>query len=242
MTSIDDLLHRRPDLSTFIVHFTRDRVDRTAYENLLSILSGRQLTAGSKHGQAKDREVPKQEVVCFTETPLEHAWSLVADIEGRQFPLRPYGVVFTKIWARRQGANPVWYVDKSPGKDWILSNGIDAMIKRAIDAGETDHEIFDLTPFVEVMGTWPTTGRRLEFWWEREWRTVGDMTFSWDDLVSVFVPEAEHVKFRGDLAKLRPDYNVQGLNLLDPAWGLERMIGSLAGMPTQFLGPLPRFP
>ena len=241
MTTIENLLRRRPDLSTFIVHFTRDLGDRAARDNIVSILSDRCLTAGSKHGKAKDYDVPNQDVVCFTETPLEHAWTLVAEIEGRQVPLRPYGVVFTKIWARRRGVEPCLVYSATPGRDWVLSKSIDSMMKRAIESGNSEHEIFSLAPLIEVMGTWPTTGRRSEFWWEREWRTVGDMTFSWDDLVAVFAPEEEHSHIRTELQNLWPDHDLSGLKFLDTEWGLERMIGSLAGVYNGYLGPLPRF-
>ena len=54
MTNIETLLHRRPDLSTFLVHFTRERNDKTAHQNLVSILMDGCLKAGSKLGKAKE--------------------------------------------------------------------------------------------------------------------------------------------------------------------------------------------
>jgi hypothetical protein len=47
---------------------------------------------------------------------LEHIYSMFAEIEGRQVRLEPYGVAFTKMTARRLGANPVWYVDMTPNE------------------------------------------------------------------------------------------------------------------------------
>ena len=32
----------------------------------------------------------------------------------KQVNLEPFGVVFTKIWARERGVNPVWYIDATP--------------------------------------------------------------------------------------------------------------------------------
>jgi hypothetical protein len=48
----------------------------------------------------------------------------------------------------------------------------------------------------------------------------GDLTFQWDEVVAVFevVPA-----------------------ILDPAWGLERMIAALAHVPSRLAGPLPRY-
>ncbi len=239
MTTIESLLNRRLDLSTFLVHFTRNQEDTSARDNLLNILSERRLNAVTKLGKAKDREVPGQEVVCFTETPLEHSWTFATDIQGRQIQLEPYGVVFTKIWARQRGLNPVWYIDATPGHHWLV-NHVDVLMNRAIAEQRYNDEIFQLTPFFEVMGTWQSS--RSEFWWEREWRKVGALTFAWDDLVSVLAPETDHLGLRDDLRVRHPDSNVDGLHFLDPAWGLERMIGSLAGIAPDHLGPLPRFP
>ena len=85
---------------------------------------------------------------------------MARDIQGRQASLSPYGVVFTKIWARQHGVNPVWYVDATPGHDWLV-NHIDRLVERAINEGRYNDEIFRLTPFFEVMGTW--TNSRHEF-------------------------------------------------------------------------------
>jgi hypothetical protein len=59
---IEDLLHRRTDLSTFLVHFTRDSDDgaTASQDNLLSILNTCKLRARSTYGMAGHlaREVP----------------------------------------------------------------------------------------------------------------------------------------------------------------------------------------
>ena len=243
MTTIETLLHRRPDLSTFLIHFTRKFNGKCAYENLISILLDQCLKARSKLGKAKDFDVQGQEVVCFTETPLEHSWVLVEDIQGRQANLEPYGIVFTKIWARDCEVNPVWYMDATPGHDW-LTNHVDALMQQARDSGQGT-EIFCLTPFFEVMGTWNRFSRH-EFWWEREWRKVGDVHFSWHDLVAVLAPAEQHRHLRdslqNELGKRNLSTDLSELNLLDPKWGLERMIGSLSGISPRYLGPLPTPP
>ncbi len=238
MTTIENLLNRRLDLSTFLVHFTRDKDDCIAYENLVSILKDHCLNAGSKLGTAKDRDVPNQEVVCFTETPLEHAWTLTGAIQGRQVQLEPYGVVFSKIWARSREVNPVWYVDATRGHDWTIKKSIERLVKSAWDAGDKTNDIFQLTPFIEVMGTWPRNKSRKEFWWEREWRKIGDLTFDWSNLVAVIAPENSHDQLRKALGD---NNDVDSLKFLDATWGLERMIGSFAGIHPDHLGPLPKF-
>ena len=134
---IEDLLHRRTDLSTFLVHFTKADGHGTACENLKSIIESGCLEAVTKQGMAKDKEIAGQAVVCFTETPLEQAWTLLEEIEGREVKLEPYGLVFTKIWARRKRVNPVWYIDATPGQDW-LTNTINEMIGHDVDCNNND--------------------------------------------------------------------------------------------------------
>jgi hypothetical protein len=106
---IDALLHRRPDLSTFLVHLTAAPTAETPTDpeqSLISILSGRTIEArnpyGLLRGYARDnvQTYPalwqSQLVVCLTETPLEHVWMMCADIADRGHPLAEYGLAFAK--------------------------------------------------------------------------------------------------------------------------------------------------
>jgi hypothetical protein len=52
MVAIERLLHRRSDLSTFLVHLTRDRSDDDARDNLLGILAARKVEARRALGMA----------------------------------------------------------------------------------------------------------------------------------------------------------------------------------------------
>jgi hypothetical protein len=101
--------------------------------------------------------------------------------------------------------------------------------------------ISKIAPFIEQMGPVGTEGarRRREFAWEREWRHHGDLHFDWRDLVAVFAPEHRHASFQ-DLLDER-GMAAELLNLLDPRWGLERMIGELASVRPEHVGPLPRY-
>src|SRR6266516_3190177 len=254
---IENLLHRRTDLSTFLVHFTRDSDDgaATGLDNLLNILKTCRLEARNTYGMAgqlagRFTEVAKtQRTVCFTETPLEHAWMMCRPIADRRFRFNGYGLAFTKPFARRQGANPVWYLDISQrGRDW-LTQPVDRLIEAAVtsatrqDTGFTDGsalawaDILQLTPFIEQMG--PTKDSRKEFWWDREWRHVGDFTFDPGHIVVAFAPEDQQASLRAELRKATAsDYD--GLTFVDVNWGLERIIGALANVDAADLGPFPQ--
>ncbi|MFJ3899886.1 hypothetical protein [Streptomyces sp. NPDC090083] len=78
-------------------------------------------------------------------------------------------------------------------------------------------------------------GTRKEFWWEREWRHVGDFHFRFADLVVVFAPEEEHDEFEAYLRELKEKGRLP--SLVDATWGLERMIAALARVVES--GPFP---
>lgn len=144
MAKIEDLLHRRTDLSTFLVHFTRPPGSMSAKQRLTSILWEERIRAVNPMGMAAKHAFEVEEmrrtffksqcVVSLTETPLEHAWMMCHEIEARQHEFAPYGIAFTKAWGRSIGINPVWYLDISRrGIDW-LTKPVNSMIKAATEA------------------------------------------------------------------------------------------------------------
>ena len=97
------------------------------------------------------------------------------------------------------------YVDITPGHDW-LTQPVNRMLEAADDGHAVnkiggvwekvslaESPIARLTPFFEPMGK-PGNTRR-EWWWEREWRKVGNLMFAWWDLVAVLVPEDDFAAF-----------------------------------------------
>ncbi|MFB4273515.1 abortive infection system antitoxin AbiGi family protein [Nonomuraea sp. GTA35] len=203
---IDHILQRRTDLSTFIVHFTRD-TSTSARDNILSILTSGQIRANASFGMAAEqlRNTPyeaTQRVACFTETPIEHAWAMSTPIAGRNVRLSQYGVAFTKDWARKSGVNPVWYLDITPDHDW-LTNPLQQLIDQALEQLNLPFTqpgglppVLRLTPFIEQMGTGTRrdgTTYRKEFAWEREWRHNGTFNFSLGNAVAIFAPENDHL-------------------------------------------------
>lgn len=243
MTSIEQMLHRRNDLSTFLVHFVRDiPPQQTSEQALWSILTNGRIEARNAYGLAARHADPDvvatQRVVCFTETPLEHSWTMTQELaEDRAMKFAPYGLAFTKTFARRNECNPVWYVNHTPGYDWP-TNALNAAIATESRPLNDPRSIYRVTPFVEQMGTWTTS--RKEFWWEREWRRVGDLNFDATHVVAVLAPAARHSDFRAWIDGV-PAFSVRAspLPLLDPNWGLERMIAALSGVSPGDIGPFP---
>ena len=236
---IEDILRRRTDLSTFLVHLTRSHKGVSAKERLKTILKEECLRKGAPMGHAHRAlaeagvSVRSQRCVCFTETPLEHVCLLLEEIEGRECQFEPYGIAITKKQGRSEGVNPVWYVDITPGHRW-LSNSINDMVDEAIRSGNfVGSHLARLTPFIEQMGAGkgPAGPYRKEFWWEREWRYVGIMPLP--QRIIVLCPEAEH----DELKEVIDDESDLRARLIDPRWSLEQIIARLAGFSREDAGP-----
>jgi hypothetical protein len=233
---IQDLLARRSDLSTFIVHLTRRTEDgRSPEENLRSILKKGKIEARSAFGPAASKLQGKsiedrksQNCVSFSETPLEHLYCLIQRIPKRKFKLSPYGLAFTKMKARQLGVNPVWYVDITPGHDWLMEP-VNQLIESEIKRRKRfrNSPLSKVAAFIEQMGS--GTGRsgygyRKEFWWEREWRYRGDFCFQLHNVALGFAPESRIETFEGHTVKLGGK-----IPFVDPKWGMEKIIAHLAG-------------
>ena len=232
---IKAVIARRSDLSTFLVHLTRDEEDESANDKLQSILNDWSIEARSMFGAGRKRLVDagitldSQKCVCFTETPLEYVNILFEEIDNRDISFGAYGVAIPKKIARYKGVNPVWYIDitPGPGRDWLM-NPVNQLINHAFaGTGFPPSHIARLAPFIEQMGTHLPAGGiggyRKDFWWEREWRHVGP--FELPDRIIVLCPEAEIAAFRaivdGKVGKTA--------SYIDPQWGLEQIISRLAG-------------
>jgi hypothetical protein len=234
--NIQELLALRSDLGTFLVHLTREYPDgRPAKENLKSILNDRVIEARNPYGSAISRlgqlkaessaNLDTQKVVCFTETPLEHVRLLTEEIQGRRFKFGPYGIAITKRAARIWDVNPVWYLDITPGHNW-LTKPLQSIIDAEIHAGTfSKSDISKLTPFIEQMGTGPDYFK--EYWWEREWRHVGD--FHLNIRFIVICPEEDYDEVTDSLLPQMP--------VIDPDWSLEKIIGKLAGFKSEDIDP-----
>ena len=127
---IRELIARRTDLSTFLVHLCRDEPELSAIDKLKRILESETVRAGKALGPAVKKledaglQTESQKVVCFSEVPLEYVYLLTGEIEGRQQQFEPYGVALTKAQGRQWGLNPIWYLDMTPGQPngWLSKN------------------------------------------------------------------------------------------------------------------------
>jgi hypothetical protein len=248
VSKIRTILHRRTDLSTFVVHLTRsDENGRTAQDAFVDIVRSGRLEARTAMGWAKAEDDPNdpaqqsQRVVCFSETPLEHINLMVGPIEGRRIAMEPYGIALPKLKARKLGINPIWYVDQTGGGDshnWVLSRTLDYLrdqaVRNAQEGGDFHaYTLAKLFPFIEQMGAW--RGRPpKEFWWEREWRHVGHVPLPETGLLWL-CPEEE-------IARVNERAGRELTPWLDPRWGLEEIVAHLAGFSASDVSPFTQVP
>jgi hypothetical protein len=247
MATIRELLARRTDLSTFVVHLTREVAGQQPSANLGAILRSQKIEARSAFGSAvgaitESGDIASQKCVCFTETPLEHLhlfFNRITDLE-RNCDFAPYGVAITKRVAREAAVNPVWYTDISPtGHVWLM-NSVNALVREALAQVATERltnagasfaqkSIAKLTPFIEQMGHRDGFYRK-EFWWEREWRHVGN--FDLPTRYIVIAPEGEHPA----MLAIANSGGIARASAIDANWGLEEIIGRLAGFSDDQVG------
>lgn len=174
------------DMSDYVVHFTKPCNGSNAYENCLSILADRLLEARTPFGIARYRApLPLTQCsVCFSEVPL-HLINRLVERRGS------YGVGFTKDHILQRGGGPIWYVEN--GSE--MSIAMNLLIEQALGTNNPDEEpIWRITPFIDLPGDYPGGAYRFE--WEREWRIVGDLQFSENDVAFLIIPEELHQQAR----------------------------------------------
>lgn len=222
--SRQELLEKRGDLSPFLIHLTRSgdlKLDKDIYSlpqdkviqltakgSLEEIIRARRIDARSAFGYF-NYKVPLKRAngmvlnstshvrrdwlrcVCFTETPLDHVYLQMQNILGRQLHFEPYGLAFRESVVRGGNGNPVLYYQTT---NQNIRNGFDRL---AVDP--LAHHFKSMMPLVEGFGPpwFPRYGgpNEIDFRWEREWRVVGDFSFTLSDIAFGFCPGGEISSF-----------------------------------------------
>jgi hypothetical protein len=74
-----------------------------------------------------------------------------------------------------------------------------------------------------------------EFWWEREWRCIGD--YHLPPRYIILCPVADIQEMETVFDGLRGTQKPSHVSFIDPTWSLEMIIGKLAGFEGGELGP-----
>jgi hypothetical protein len=210
--SLERFLEDKTDYSHLLVHLTRSDEGFEAKDILSMILDSKTLKAYHVWSicqydvDSQENEIlrNKLKVVCFTETPLEQIKVILKPLEGRHNQPEPYGLVFTKEYIRKMGGNPVFYLTKEISKPLLT-------LFRKYKEQLTPQmcQLFALTNICDVGNDWH---------WEREWRVVGDLIFTYDNVYCGLCPE-EHIQ---DFQK-----KYKQVKFIDPNWSSKKLVDAL---------------
>ena len=200
------------------------RRDRTGYPPWIKILGFGRLRPGRKPlglGRAIPDLFERHRVVCFSEIPLDMLDRL---IWRRSLD----GIGFRKDFLLARGGAPLWYLDKDSEQGRLVYQ---LMLAKRRDGIDPDDPFWQLSPFIDNPGNYPTGEYRFE--WEREWRVVGELEFEPEDVSFLFLPEADHARARQFFSDLKlahtgPAYECA---CIDPRWDMERIQEALANVP-----------
>jgi hypothetical protein len=219
MPSSEYLLGRRSDLSSYLVHLTKECDGKSARKNLRSILRDECIEARNSYclfmSETKKLPSPSAElfqVVCFTEVPLNELNYIVQTMEGRTTELSSYGLVFKKDVVTTHGGNPVFYIDTRSQEGKERCDYLWECFREAKKNGFEDNGASSFFPFVNKVN------ERVDFSWEREWRIVGDFQFELSDVFLGLCPETRIEEFEDAFSDIA---------WVSPRWGRDRIISKL---------------
>jgi hypothetical protein len=76
-----------------------------------------------------------------------------------------------------------------------------------------------------------------EWWWEREWRHVGDFYFFVHRVAFYICPEADMPEIQDVIEATRPNRGQPPPPCVDPSWGLDRIFAHLLGIDRDDINP-----
>lgn len=195
------------DMSDYVVHFAKDHAGRTAYDNMMGILSSGTIRAMNPFGIARTfaPDAASQKAACFSEIPL-HQLDRLAEARSS------YGIVFRKDFVIHRGGNPILYAYQNRP----VSQAIRSLM--AMGAGDARHPVWRLTPFVDAPGTYGVSPYFFE--WEREWRIIGDFRFEPENVAFLIIPEDLHEAAKSFFETVRDDNTGPAYDcpFIDPYW------------------------
>lgn len=202
------------DMSKYVVHFAKESKLSSAYDNAIGILYERRILAKNPFGAGRHLPHAKRSV-CFSEVPLHHLKRL-ADARGQ------HGIGFRKEFLVERGGGPILYAYK----DTPQASAIKAMVHAA--TSDPAAPVWDLAPFVDLPGHYGVSSYLFE--WEREWRHVGDLSFTEVDPAFLIIPEHLHDAARGFFASAKiehigPSYECP---FIDPYWTEDQIKAALS--------------
>ncbi len=185
----------RSDMSTSLIHLTRENSEQTIVDILYSILKDKKIKGSTT---SSGFIVGNEKVVCFQDAPL---YSICQNTFFEQkkrekdvnYKLRykAFGLLFDKQFMYNKGSRPVIYEKTEIAKTFLLPSEYWRIVNFNL---ENDISIIDWTH-------------------EREWRIKGDFEFELSD-VTIIVPRQSHIK------ELISKFKDDGIDLMNEIKGI----------------------
>jgi hypothetical protein len=160
------------DMSKYLVHFSN------SYDSMMGILSSGTIEPSGPFGKLNKHPQHREKTVCLSEKPFD-TLSKLSSRRGSMF-----GLAFTKEFIISKGGNRVWYVEKNSSQHTSLERM----------ASSNNSPLLEIAPFIEIVSNYQN--ERRDFDWEREWRVVGQIIFSPEDVKYLFIPSESHQQAR----------------------------------------------
>lgn len=149
----------RPDLSHYLIHFTKGDSEDEAFEKLENIIK-------TKTIEQSYYKCGGENITCFTETPIQSIKSAGAFVNWTNYTkYSRFGILFHKKDLYSKGSRPVFNCKQEYHKDF------------------PEHLQWRCKKFEPTFEDKPS-----DFAWEREWRMKGNLSFD-DLVYEVIVPD-----------------------------------------------------
>ena len=186
---IKNILCSRKDLSPFLIHLTKDVDNNNAESNLISILNDKKIKSSNNQlgtikyyagSNSDDLRKKLTGFVSLSETPIDEIHCLL-DIEGRQKDLSEYGIILLKDEIKKENKiNPTLYMNTyNDDLREVWENALNDIDKLSKNILEAINNLLDIVGLFESFGTIPNN-EKVDFFWEREWRCIGDLSFDFE--------------------------------------------------------------
>lgn len=239
---IKKVYQNRTDLSTFLVHLTKDQGDGVTAKQTFETILGttpHKIIAKSPVGlfckHASENNFPDQsqkdcfnnflKVICLTESPLDQIKHFIGkDFERDNSTIKysEYGFVFTREFIQQKGGNPCFYVCTQDTRNMqsaflsLFDLLKDKWIYFSLDT-IPNNSAFNILRFVNIFGK-DSTDNPIDYFWEREWRIpLQELQFNDQDLALALCPESEIEA--GTYSTRFPN-----ITFVSPQWSLSKMI------------------
>lgn len=155
----ETIIKARADLTEWLIHWTKKHNDKTALENLLSIISDGYIKSGNSIRNGRTTLYGVEKVVCFSQQPL-WAFKITAEASNNEANIDQYGLIFHKEDLFAEGAMPVIY-----GLERLELQDIKNRMQLK-SCSVNEEEYFRIITFVPN----PKSNSYIDWTHEREWR------------------------------------------------------------------------